>query len=180
MRILWFEIYSLIVEFSYVKKNLVIFGHHSVKNEEAQSFGGTMFFAGVHDFGAIWASVRNKGTSVGSLTGDVVGPRARTLFMIVIFLLLLMVNAVFAVAISNALVATPSAVIPVWSAIAVAVVVISTLASTAIVVAYLVSIAPDHFVATTRYRTDIGIEWRHRAVPCAPLLYRVMSSAVSC
>ena len=44
MRILWFEIYSLIVEFSYVKKNLVIFGHHSVKNEEAQSFGGTMFF----------------------------------------------------------------------------------------------------------------------------------------
>ena len=85
--------------------------------------GGTIFFAGVHDFGAIWASVRNKGTSVGSLTGEAVGPRARTLFMIVIFLLLLMVNAVFAVAISNALVATPSAVIPVWSAIAVAVVI---------------------------------------------------------
>ena len=85
--------------------------------------GGTIFFAGVHDFGAIWASVRNKGTSVGALTGEVVGPRARTLFMIVIFLLLLMVNAVFAVAISNALVATPSAVIPVWSAIAVAVVI---------------------------------------------------------
>ena len=84
---------------------------------------GTIFIAGVHDFGAIWASVRNKGTSVGSLTGNVVGPRARTLFMIVIFLLLLMVNAVFAVAISNALVATPSAVIPVWSAIAVALVI---------------------------------------------------------
>ena len=72
----------------------------------------TVFFAGVHDFGAIWASVRNRGTSVGALTGEAVGPRARTLFMIVIFLLLLMVNAVFAVAISNALVATPSAVIP--------------------------------------------------------------------
>ena len=28
---------------------------------------GTMFFAGVHDFGAIWASVRNQGRSVGSL-----------------------------------------------------------------------------------------------------------------
>jgi carbon starvation protein len=84
---------------------------------------GTIFFAGVHDFGAIWASVRNRGTSVGALTGEAVGPRARTLFMIVIFLLLLMVNAVFAVAISNALVATPSAVIPVWSAIAVAVVI---------------------------------------------------------
>ena len=85
--------------------------------------GGTVFFAGVHDFGAIWASVRNKGTSVGALTGEAVGARARTLFMIVIFLLLLMVNAVFAVAISEALVATPSAVIPVWSAIAVAVVI---------------------------------------------------------
>ena len=84
---------------------------------------GTMFFAGVHDFGAIWASVRNRGTSLGALTGEVVGPRARTLFMIVIFLLLLMVNAVFAVAISNAFVATPSSVIPVWSAIAVAVVI---------------------------------------------------------
>ncbi len=85
--------------------------------------GGTMFFAGVHDFGAIWASVRNQGRSVGSLTGDVVSLRARTLFMIVIFFLLMMVNAVFAVAISNAFVATPSSVIPAWSAIAVAVVI---------------------------------------------------------
>ncbi len=84
---------------------------------------GTMFFAGVHDFGAIWASVRNRGTSLGALTGEVVGPRARTLLMIVIFLLLLMVNAVFAVAISSAFVATPSSVIPAWSAIAVAIVI---------------------------------------------------------
>jgi carbon starvation protein len=83
--------------------------------------GGTMFFAGVHDFGAIWASVRNQGRSVGSLTGDVVSLRARTLFMIVIFFLLMMVNAVFAVAISNAFVETPSSVIPAWSAIVVAV-----------------------------------------------------------
>ena len=85
--------------------------------------GGTIFFAGVHDFGAIWASVRNEGRSVGSLTGDVVSLRARTLFMIVIFFLLMMVNAVFAVSISNAFVATPSSVIPSWSAIAVAVVI---------------------------------------------------------
>ena len=83
--------------------------------------GGTIFFAGVHDFGAIWASVRNQGRSVGSLTGDVVSVRARTLFMIVIFFLLMMVNAVFAVAISNAFVDTPSSVIPAWSAIVVAV-----------------------------------------------------------
>jgi carbon starvation protein len=81
---------------------------------------GTIFFAGVHDFGAIWASVRNKARSVGALTGDVVGQRARNLFMIVIFLLLLMVNAVFAVAIAGAFLDTPSSVIPAWSAIVVA------------------------------------------------------------
>ena len=84
---------------------------------------GTMFFAGVHDFGAVWASVRNRARSVGALTGDVVSQRARTLFMIIIFLLLMMVNAVFAVAISVALQATPSSVIPTWSAIAVALVI---------------------------------------------------------
>ena len=84
---------------------------------------GTIFFAGVHDLGAIWASVRNKAKSVGALTGDVVGERARNLFMIVIFLLLLMVNAVFAVAIAGAFQATPSSVIPAWSAIAVALVI---------------------------------------------------------
>ncbi len=82
---------------------------------------GTMFFAGVHDFGAIWASVRNKAQSVSSLSGELVSHRARTLFMIVVFFLLTMVNAVFAVAISEALVATPSSVIPAWSAIVVAV-----------------------------------------------------------
>ena len=84
---------------------------------------GTMFFAGVHDFGAVWASVRNRARSVGALTGDVVSQRARTLFMIVIFLLLLMVNAVFAVVISSAFQTTPSSVIPAWSAIAVALVI---------------------------------------------------------
>ena len=82
---------------------------------------GTMFFAGVHDFGAVWASVRNKAKSVGALTGDVVGKRARTLFMIVVFFLLMMVNAVFGVAIADAFQATPSSVIPAWSAIVVAV-----------------------------------------------------------
>jgi carbon starvation protein len=84
---------------------------------------GTIFFAGVHDFGAIWASVRNRARSVGALTGDVVSQRSRTLFMIVIFLLLLMVNAVFAVAIASELTAMPSAVIPTWSAVAVALVI---------------------------------------------------------
>jgi carbon starvation protein len=84
---------------------------------------GTIFFAGIHDAGAIWASVRNKGRSIGSLTGDVVGKRARGIFMIIIFLVLLMVNAVFAVVIAQLMMKFPSAVVPVWGAILVALVV---------------------------------------------------------
>ncbi|MFW5681000.1 MAG: carbon starvation protein A [Pseudomonadota bacterium] len=84
---------------------------------------GTIFFAGIHDFAAIWASVRNKGRSIGALTADVVGSRARSVFMIVIFLLLLMVNAVFAVAIAGLFTSFPSSVFPAWSAIIVAVII---------------------------------------------------------
>ncbi|MFB9145492.1 carbon starvation protein A [Halomonas alkalicola] len=84
---------------------------------------GTIFFAGVHDFGAIWASVRNKAKSVGALTGDVVGKRARSIFMIVIFLVLLMVNAVFAVVIAGLMMNFSSAVVPVWGAILVALII---------------------------------------------------------
>src|SRR6056297_339178 len=84
---------------------------------------GTIFFAGVHDFGALWASVRNKGKSIGTLTGNIIGARARNLFMVVNFLLLLMVNAAFAVVIANLLVAQPTAVVPTWGAILVALVI---------------------------------------------------------
>ena len=81
---------------------------------------GTVFFAGVHDVGALWASIRNQGQSIGALTESVVGPRARSLFMVVIFLLLLMVNAVFAIVIAQLFEGFPSSVIPAWFVIAVA------------------------------------------------------------
>ncbi len=81
---------------------------------------GTVFFAGIHDAGALWASVRNRGDSIGALTESVVGRRARSLFMIVIFLLLLMVNAVFAIVIGQLFNAFPSSVIPSWFVIVVA------------------------------------------------------------
>lgn len=97
---------------------------------------GTVFFAGVHDLGAIWASVRNRGRSIGALTEDVVGRRARSVFMIVIFLLLLMVNTVFAVAIAKLFISFPSSVFPAWSAIAVA-----------LVIGYLI------------YRRGVGLLW---------------------
>ncbi|HKJ11403.1 MAG TPA: carbon starvation protein A [Ornithinimicrobium sp.] len=84
---------------------------------------GTVFFAGAHDMGALWASSRNRGRSMGALSGRYIGARGSNLFLVVIFLLLLMVNAAFAVVISGLLVSTPSAVIPTWGAIAVALVI---------------------------------------------------------
>ncbi|WP_454831904.1 carbon starvation CstA family protein [Pseudoxanthomonas wuyuanensis] len=84
---------------------------------------GTVFFAGIHDFGALWASVRNKGKSIGMLSGSFIGRRGRNLFLVVIFLLLLMVNAAFAVVIANLLVSTPTSVIPTWGAIVVALII---------------------------------------------------------
>ena len=81
---------------------------------------GTVFFAGVHDFGALWMSVRNRGRSIGALTEDIVGQRARSIFMIVIFLLLLMVNSVFGIIIANEHIEVPGSVIPTWIVILVA------------------------------------------------------------
>lgn len=81
---------------------------------------GTVFFAGMHDLGALWASGRNKAQSIGTLSGKYIGKHGRNLFLVVIFLLLLMVNAAFAVVISGLLVSTPTAVIPTWGAIVVA------------------------------------------------------------
>lgn len=81
---------------------------------------GTVFFAGMHDLGTLWASERNKGRSIGALSGRYIGKRGSSLFLVVIFLLMLMVVAAFAVVIKDLLISTPSAVIPTWGAIVVA------------------------------------------------------------
>ncbi|MBB4931504.1 carbon starvation protein [Lipingzhangella halophila] len=74
---------------------------------------GTVFAAGVHDFGALAVSVRHKAKSIGTIASDVISRRARTLFLLIIFFLVTMVNAVFAVVIANLFQGTPEAVLPV-------------------------------------------------------------------
>ncbi|HVL83753.1 MAG TPA: carbon starvation protein A [Pseudonocardia sp.] len=74
---------------------------------------GTIFAAGVHDFGSIVVSVRHRAKSIGTLASDVINKRARTLFLLIIFFLLTLVNAVFAVVIGNLFVANPGAVLPI-------------------------------------------------------------------
>jgi len=84
---------------------------------------GTVFAGAVHDFGALWISTRHKGQSIGTLTDTILGSRARVLFLLIIFFLLLMVNAVFAVIIANLFMNSPGAVVPVWGSLVVALVV---------------------------------------------------------
>lgn len=97
---------------------------------------GTIFAGAVHDFGTLWIATRHKGRSIGTLAESIVGSRARVLFLLIIFFLLLLVNAVFAVVIANLLLANPGAVLPVWGALAVALV-----------------------VGLLIYRTGVGILW---------------------
>lgn len=82
---------------------------------------GTVFMAGIHDFGTLWASVRNRGQSMGMIAHNVIGPRALTLFLLIIFFLLLMVNAVFAVAIGTLFTNFPASVLPYWLQIPIAI-----------------------------------------------------------
>ena len=75
---------------------------------------GTVFAAGVHDFGTLVLSVRHKGQSVGTMANRLIGQRAKILFLFIILILVLMVNAVFAWVISNLFITFPASVFPVF------------------------------------------------------------------
>ena len=75
---------------------------------------GTVFAAGVHDTGSLVVSVRNKATNIGTLAQTVINPRSRNLFLAIIFFLLTLVNAVFAIVIGTLFDANPEAVIPIF------------------------------------------------------------------
>ncbi len=82
---------------------------------------GTIFMGAVHDFGALVVSARNQGRSVSDLAGTLISPRARTLFLVIVYFLIFFVIAVFAYAIAALFVKFPSSVIPVNFQIVVAV-----------------------------------------------------------
>src|SRR5690625_3045177 len=75
---------------------------------------GTVFAAGVHDFGTLVLSVRHKGQSIGTMAHRLIGQRAKILFLFIILILVLMVNAVFAWVIANLFITFPSSVVPVF------------------------------------------------------------------
>ena len=57
---------------------------------------GGIFFGGVHDFGALVASLRHKGQSIGEVISANMSKRAKRLFLIFAYLTLLLVVAAFA------------------------------------------------------------------------------------
>lgn len=57
---------------------------------------GGIFFGGVHDFGALFASIRNKGQSIGEIISANMSRRAKRLFITFAYLTLILVVAAFA------------------------------------------------------------------------------------
>lgn len=74
---------------------------------------GTIFIGAVHDFGCLVISAKNKGHSIGDLTGNIIGKRARVLFLTIIFFLTWIVIAVFAYVIATLFSQFPKTVLPV-------------------------------------------------------------------
>jgi carbon starvation protein len=81
---------------------------------------GTVFMGAVHDFGALVISLRNRGSSIGEVTGSVIGPRARMLFLLIISFLIWIVLAVFAFIIATLFHSNPGSIFPIWIQIIVA------------------------------------------------------------
>ncbi len=74
---------------------------------------GTVFMGAVHDFSALVISLRHRGRSIGDITSEIIGPRARTLFLVIISILIWIVLAVFAYVIATLFVGNPGAVFPI-------------------------------------------------------------------
>lgn len=84
-------------------------------------FFGAIFMGGVHDFSTMIISGRNKGKTIGDLTGDVISPGTRYVFQFIMQLLLLIVLAVFAMIVGVLFEKYPESVFPVWIEVPIAI-----------------------------------------------------------
>ncbi len=67
---------------------------------------GGIFFGGVHDFGALFASLRHGGKSIGEIISANMSKRAKRLFIIFAYLTLILVVAAFASIVAGTFAAT--------------------------------------------------------------------------
>ncbi|QDT36937.1 carbon starvation CstA family protein [Stratiformator vulcanicus] len=84
-------------------------------------FFGSIFVGAVHDFGALIISIRNRGQTLGEVAGRLISPRARVLFLLVLFLALTVVLAIFGLVIAVIFKLYPSSVLSVWLSMPIAI-----------------------------------------------------------
>ena len=73
---------------------------------------GSILIGAVHDFGSLIISIRNRGQTVGDVAGRVLAPRARLLFLSILFMALTIVLAIFGLVIASVFRMYPSAIFP--------------------------------------------------------------------
>ncbi len=86
---------------------------------------GTLFIGAVHDFGALVVSMRHKGLSVGKVAEDLIGRRAKSIFLLIILFLICLVMGVFVRTIAGLFTASfyPESVFPTFFLMGVAMII---------------------------------------------------------
>ena len=73
---------------------------------------GSIFIGAVHDLGSLVVSMRNNGQTVGDIAGRLINKRVRVLFLLVLFLALSIVLAIFGLVIAKVFQLYPAAIFP--------------------------------------------------------------------
>ena len=82
---------------------------------------GSIFIGAVHDFSALMISLRNRGQTVGEISGRLINRRARLLFLLILFFALTIVLAIFGLVIATIFQLYPASVLSVWIEIPIAI-----------------------------------------------------------
>jgi carbon starvation protein len=73
---------------------------------------GAVLMGCVHDFSALVLSVRHQARSIGDIAGDIIGKKATTAYMIIMFFVVILLMAIFLRLISGLLIRYPEVVFP--------------------------------------------------------------------
>ncbi|MCB9857883.1 MAG: carbon starvation protein A [Phycisphaerales bacterium] len=84
---------------------------------------GSIFIGAVHDLGSLVVSMRNRGQTIGEVAGRLINPRVKVLFLVVLFLALTIVLAIFGLVIAAIFKMYPASVLSVWVEVPIAILV---------------------------------------------------------
>jgi carbon starvation protein len=73
---------------------------------------GSIFIGAVHDLGSLVVSLRNNGQTVGDIAGRLINRRVRLLFLLILFMALTIVLAIFGLVIASVFRQFPAAIFP--------------------------------------------------------------------